>query len=44
MAGRLLGDATKARRVLDWSPCTSFAELVRTMMDADLALVAQTRS
>jgi GDPmannose 4,6-dehydratase len=33
----LLGDATKARGVLGWSPCTSFAELVRTMMDADLA-------
>lgn len=33
----LLGDATKARTVLGWKPETSFAELVREMMDSDLA-------
>jgi len=34
----LLGDASKARRVLGWEPRTSFGELVRLMVDADLAL------
>jgi GDPmannose 4,6-dehydratase len=33
---QLLGDATKARRILDWEPRISFAELVRLMVDADL--------
>ena len=33
----LIGDATKAREVLGWRPETSFAALVREMMDADLA-------
>ena len=32
----LVGDATKARRELDWSPGTSFEELIRLMVDADL--------
>jgi len=35
----LLGDADKARRVLGWEPKTSFEELVRLMVDADVALV-----
>ncbi|OGX39900.1 MAG: GDP-mannose 4,6-dehydratase [Omnitrophica WOR_2 bacterium RIFCSPHIGHO2_02_FULL_68_15] len=32
----LRGDASKARRVLGWKPKTSFRELVRLMVDADL--------
>ena len=35
----LVGDASKAEAVLDWRPTTSFAELVRLMVDADLALL-----
>jgi GDPmannose 4,6-dehydratase len=31
----LLGDATKARDRLGWTPKTSFDELVREMVDAD---------
>jgi GDPmannose 4,6-dehydratase len=34
----LLGDATKARERLDWTPRTSFEELVDLMVDADLRL------
>ena len=34
----LLGDAGKARRQLGWEPSTSFAELVRIMVEADLEL------
>jgi GDPmannose 4,6-dehydratase len=33
----LLGDATKARKVLGWQPKTSFDELVRMMVESDLA-------
>jgi GDPmannose 4,6-dehydratase len=33
----LLGDATKARDQLGWSPRVGFEELVRIMVDADLA-------
>jgi GDPmannose 4,6-dehydratase len=36
---QLVGDASKARRQLDWQPSVSFAELVRRMVDADLALL-----
>ncbi|MFM2044485.1 MAG: GDP-mannose 4,6-dehydratase [Pseudomonadota bacterium] len=36
----LLGDATKARQALGWTPGTSFADLVAEMMQADLALFA----
>ena len=35
----LLGDATKARKKLNWQPKVGFAELVRMMVDADMALV-----
>jgi len=34
---RLHGDAGKAKRVLGWEPKTSFKELVRIMVEADLA-------
>ena len=33
----LLGDASKARRQLGWQPRMSFEEMVRAMVDADLA-------
>ena len=33
----LLGDSTKARRVLGWKPKVGFKELVRLMVEADLA-------
>lgn len=36
----LVGDATKAQEVLGWEPTISFPELVRMMVDADLALVS----
>ena len=36
----LLGDPTFAREKLGWTPKTSFAELVREMASADLALAA----
>jgi GDPmannose 4,6-dehydratase len=35
----LVGDASKARRVLGWQPKVTFAELIRMMVDADLALL-----
>jgi GDPmannose 4,6-dehydratase len=34
----LLGDASKANRVLGWEPKTSFEELVKEMVAADLEL------
>jgi GDPmannose 4,6-dehydratase len=33
----LLGDASKARRKLGWAPKVGFAELIRLMIEADLA-------
>ena len=36
----LLGDATKARERMGWIPTVGFEELVRIMMDADLAAEA----
>jgi GDPmannose 4,6-dehydratase len=35
----LVGDASKARRVLGWEPKVTFRELVRMMVDADIALL-----
>jgi GDPmannose 4,6-dehydratase len=35
----VVGDASKARRVLGWKPRTTFQELVRMMVEADVALV-----
>jgi GDPmannose 4,6-dehydratase len=32
----LIGDATKAKKKLNWAPKTKFKELVKIMMDADL--------
>ncbi len=40
----VVGDATKARRVLNWQPRTSFRELVRMMVDADLATLKNNAS
>jgi len=39
----LVGDASKARRQLGWEPIVRFEELVRRMVDADLAKVAEER-
>jgi len=38
----LVGDASKAGRVLHWEPSVTFQELVRIMVDADLAALRQT--
>jgi GDPmannose 4,6-dehydratase len=38
---RLRGDARKARRVLGWKPRVSFTELVRMMVDSDIARLEQ---
>jgi GDPmannose 4,6-dehydratase len=35
----LIGDASKAKRKLGWEPEVSFEELIRMMVDADLALL-----
>jgi GDPmannose 4,6-dehydratase len=35
----LVGDASKARKVLGWEPRTTFPELVNLMVDADVALL-----
>lgn len=35
----LVGDAAKARQILDWRPRTAFCDLVRLMVDADIALL-----
>ncbi len=37
----LIGDYSKAERVLGWRPETSFEELIRLMVDADVALLAR---
>lgn len=35
----LLGDATKAKNELGWTPKISFEELVKDMMDSDIELM-----
>jgi GDPmannose 4,6-dehydratase len=40
----LVGDASKARRKLGWEPKITFKELVRTMVDADLADLNRTHN
>ncbi len=37
----LVGDASKARKTLHWEPKTLFHELVRIMVDADMALLSR---
>jgi len=37
----LLGDASKARRVLGWEPKVNFKQLVRLMVEHDLELAQQ---
>jgi GDPmannose 4,6-dehydratase len=37
----LIGDAGKAKRELEWEPKTTFRELVRLMVDADMATMAR---
>jgi GDPmannose 4,6-dehydratase len=37
----LIGDYGKAKRLLGWEPRTSFEELIRLMVDADLALLSR---
>jgi GDPmannose 4,6-dehydratase len=37
----LLGDATKAKRILGWAPSVSFEKLVKMLVDADLKLLAE---
>jgi GDPmannose 4,6-dehydratase len=39
----LVGDASKAGRVLGWEPTVTFPQLVRLMVDADLAALARGR-
>ena len=39
----LLGDASKALRVLDWKPTVTFKELVHIMVDADLQALMDIR-
>ena len=36
----LIGDASKAQRVLGWKPTVSFARLVAMMVDADIAYLS----
>ena len=38
----LLGDSSKARRVLKWTPKVNFKQLVRMMVDSDMKVVRQT--
>jgi GDPmannose 4,6-dehydratase len=36
----LIGDASKGRRVLGWTPSVTFEQLIAMMVDADLARLA----
>jgi len=38
----LIGDASKAKRILGWAPTVSFAQLVSMMVDADIAMLSAT--
>ena len=37
----LIGDPSKAREKLGWEPRTSFEEMIRRMVDADLELLGR---
>ena len=37
----LLGDSSKARRILKWKPKVNFKQLVRMMVDSDMKVVSQ---
>jgi len=37
----LVGDPGKAKRELGWEPRTTFDQLIRLMVDSDLALLAR---
>jgi GDPmannose 4,6-dehydratase len=37
----LIGDPTKAKNILGWQPKVRFKDLVRIMVDADMALLAR---
>jgi GDPmannose 4,6-dehydratase len=41
---QLVGDYTKAKRVLGWEPKTTFKELVRIMVESDLKLLGITKT
>jgi GDPmannose 4,6-dehydratase len=38
----LIGDASKAKKVLNWEPSVSFEELVKIMVEADLRIEEKT--
>jgi GDPmannose 4,6-dehydratase len=40
---RLVGNAAKAKKVLNWEPKTTFEELIREMTEAELAALAKTQ-
>jgi GDPmannose 4,6-dehydratase len=40
----LIGDSTRARKILDWKPRYTFQELVKEMVQADLKAASQARS
>ncbi|HWW59834.1 MAG TPA: GDP-mannose 4,6-dehydratase, partial [Thermoanaerobaculia bacterium] len=37
----LLGDATRARQILGWSPTVTFQETVREMVASDIAILRE---
>ena len=39
---QLIGDASKARQILGWTPSVKFDQLVKMMVDADLARLSKT--
>jgi GDPmannose 4,6-dehydratase len=40
----LLGDSSKARHELNWTPQVSFSQLIEMMVDADLARLSVSRA
>ena len=37
----LIGDASKAKKVLGWEPKISYADLVKRMVESDMKLLAE---